>query len=277
MSSAAIVAASTLWSSVGLPASTLSHLALYGPDPFPSSFQLGTLATSTVGVSALAASQLLTLRAGRDATPSDVSVSAADATAEFRCEQLGTLEGKPGKVWDELVGVYEAKDGKLRPHTNWRHHKVGLLELLGLKEGASKGEVVEAFANVEDASAFADTAMEKGLVVTALRSFDEWCVPYDLECMLSCSLTILLVQGRPPARPGVSCSSRRPNSADLRGAATSEATPFPHQQATSGGNQSDRFHTSDRRPDRWAHTRVLRCRRPLGCARLLHAPVPDAS
>ena len=101
--------AAQLWGSAALAPSSLSLLSLPGSDPLPSSFRIASLAQSTIGVCALAASQLQALRTGLSAPP-PVSVDAADAAGEFRSEQLATLHGIVGKVWDELVGVYETED-----------------------------------------------------------------------------------------------------------------------------------------------------------------------
>ncbi|KAL8290413.1 hypothetical protein RQP46_002671 [Phenoliferia psychrophenolica] len=202
-------AASQLWTSASLPPETLAHLDLPDSDPLPSSFHLGPLAQSTVGTCALAAAQLLALRT--DAPPTNVSVSAADAAAEFRSEQFGTLDGKVGKVWDELVGVYATKDGWARPHTNWAHHKHGLLALLGLEDDATREEVAQAFKLV-NASDFADLAMERGLVVTARRTFDEWDAhPHGQVSLARVGGPIVVTKVSPrEPKPLPPLSSRRP-------------------------------------------------------------------
>ncbi|KAK4704105.1 hypothetical protein P7C70_g2109, partial [Phenoliferia sp. Uapishka_3] len=161
----------SLWAFARLPPTSLSQLSFTSTSTtepaLPSSFHVTALAQSTIGASALAAAQLFALRSS-SALPR-ISVDAANAAAEFRSEQLTTLDGKVGNVWDEPVGVYEAKEGWCRPHTNWPHHKAGLLDMLGLNEGAKREELAEAFKTV-NAVEFADRAMEKGLVITGRRT-----------------------------------------------------------------------------------------------------------
>jgi hypothetical protein len=90
MASAAL---STLWSSAHLPLTSLSCIRFTGhPETLPSSFRVGTLAQASLGAAALAAAQLLGHRTEEDV--GRVSVSADDAAAEFRSEQLGSLNGE---------------------------------------------------------------------------------------------------------------------------------------------------------------------------------------
>ncbi len=66
-------------------------------------------------------------------------------------------------------------DGWVRLHTNFAHHRDGVLRLLGLPLGAttSRAEVAAALAT-RSAAAFESEANDAGLVVAALRSFDAW-------------------------------------------------------------------------------------------------------
>ncbi|KPV77957.1 uncharacterized protein RHOBADRAFT_32544 [Rhodotorula graminis WP1] len=170
---AAKAAAAELWAQAGLPPSALAHLSLPpSPSPPPSSFDVDAAAQAVVGVAALAAAHLHALRTRDDL--SAVTVLARDAAAEFRSQDLALLGGESAFEWDALAGAYKAKlGGWIRPHTNWRHHKVGLLDLLDLPHDASKAQLAEAFAS-RDADEVAEAAMDRGLVCTALRSFEEW-------------------------------------------------------------------------------------------------------
>jgi len=95
MSSSAVAARALaqLWTEAGLATDSLAAIALTGrPDILPSTFLISELAQTTIGASGLAASQLLSLRTG--APLAKVTVAAEDAVAEFRSEQLGTLDGE---------------------------------------------------------------------------------------------------------------------------------------------------------------------------------------
>lgn len=95
MSSSAVAARALaqLWTEAGLAANSLASISLTGrPDVLPSTFLISDLAQATIGASALAASQLLSLRTGAPLV--QVTLAAEDAVAEFRSEQLGTLDGE---------------------------------------------------------------------------------------------------------------------------------------------------------------------------------------
>lgn len=165
-------AANELWTQADLPSAALAHLRLPpAQSPPPSSFHVDAAAQAAIGLAALAASQIHALRTGDESV--DVCVLAKDAAAEFRSQDLARLDGDTGFEWDALAGVYEAKDGWIRPHTNWRHHRDGLLDLLGLAHDATKAQLAAAFAQ-RGADEVAEAAMEGGLVCTTLRSFAEW-------------------------------------------------------------------------------------------------------
>ncbi|BGP21248.1 L-carnitine dehydratase/bile acid-inducible protein F [Rhodotorula toruloides] len=171
MATTASLVAGRLWQHARLPNAALKHLRLLGDDPLPSGFLLGCAAQATIGVAALAAAQLLALRTGENVV--DVAVSARDAVAEVRSEHVATLDGGVVFEWDELAGQYRTKDGWIRPHTNWRHHKEGFLDLLGLPRDAKKADLAAALRE-RHADEVAEAAMERGLVCTAMRSFQEW-------------------------------------------------------------------------------------------------------
>lgn len=167
-------AAARLWQHAGLPNAALQHLHLPGDDPLPSSFLLGAASQATIGCAALAAAQLLALRTEQEMV--DVTVPARDAVAEFRSEHVATLDGGGEFEWDALAGQYRTRDGWIRPHTNWRHHKEGFLDLLGLPPTAKKADLAAAL-HEREADEVAEAAMQRGLVCTAMRSFAEWCAP----------------------------------------------------------------------------------------------------
>jgi crotonobetainyl-CoA:carnitine CoA-transferase CaiB-like acyl-CoA transferase len=95
--------------------------------------------------------------------------------AATECCAFFTIDGKRLEVWDKLAGLYRCQDGWVRIHTNFAHHRDGVLRLLGLPEGAQtpRTAVAEALAPWS-ALAFERSASDAGMVVAALRRFDEW-------------------------------------------------------------------------------------------------------
>ncbi|SPO43496.1 uncharacterized protein PSANT_01181 [Moesziomyces antarcticus] len=97
--------------------------------------------------------------------------------------------------WDSLAGLYrtrpaEAREvaGIVRIHTNFPHHKLGILQLLGLVPNSkhwTDQDIHEVFAQFQhshlqerldgwDAFEFERRAHERGLCVTAYRTLSEW-------------------------------------------------------------------------------------------------------
>jgi len=164
-----------LWRLAKLPMSALSSLTLTGSDPvLPSSFPIGTAAQASIAAAALAAAEV---RHVRGLSRQNISVDMAHAAAE--CSNFMSLDGVVPEVWDRLSGLYPcgpgACNGWVRIHANFKHHREGALALLGLKadESTTKEDVVAALSHT-NAFEFEKRAAEQGLVVSALRSFEEW-------------------------------------------------------------------------------------------------------
>lgn len=127
-----------LWTAARLPESVLGRCSLPGADHVvsPSSFKVGQLAQASIASAALIAS---CIHGFRDPLPDgnrQVTVAVRDAVAEFRIERLATLNGQLVAIWDSLAGTYKARDGYLRPHTNWAHHR--LVRTRNLRRGAPR-------------------------------------------------------------------------------------------------------------------------------------------
>ncbi|HWH84804.1 MAG TPA: CoA transferase, partial [Burkholderiaceae bacterium] len=96
--------------------------------------------------------------------------------AALECTGRFALDGRVPELWDKLAGLYRCGDGRwVRLHTNFAHHRDGVLRLLGLPIGPDTArEPVTAALLQHDALAFEQAAADAGLVVAALRNFDEW-------------------------------------------------------------------------------------------------------
>ncbi len=160
-----------IWNQLGLPPALLEDLRLTGAEPvLPSSFALGTAAQAAIGASGLAAAAIHHLRGGKRQT---VAVDMRHAATDFHSEDWMTVDGTArGDGWDRIAGLYPCRDGRwVRLHTNFPHHRAGVLSLLGC--GYDRAEVAAALRR-RDAIAFEDEAAAAGLCVTAQRSFAEW-------------------------------------------------------------------------------------------------------
>ena len=159
-----------LWQEAGLPAEALAFAHLTGADPvLPSSFAVGAAAQTSIAAAALAACELGHARGTpRQAVAVDMRHAALECTGWF------SLDGRVPDLWDAFSGLYRCADGHVRIHANFRHHREGALRLLGLDpEGAQRSDAERALLGWR-ALDFEQAAAERGLVVTALRRFDDW-------------------------------------------------------------------------------------------------------
>ncbi|MBT3370790.1 MAG: CoA transferase [Rhodospirillaceae bacterium] len=156
---------------IGLPLEGLNDLTLMGREPvLPSSFRVGTAAQASIAASALAAAQVWYQRSGKRQA---ISVDMRHASIEFRSERYLKIDGGPAPaLWDKIAGTYETGDGRwVRLHTNFPHHRDGVLEILGC---ANDPEAVAAALRQWRGQDFEDAAAENGLVATMMRSPEEW-------------------------------------------------------------------------------------------------------
>jgi len=155
----------------GQAKAALDAVTLTGTEPaLPSSFAIGTAAQATLAASALAAAELWRLRTGRQ---QQVSIDMRDAAIEFRSERYLRVEGQGrGEIWDKIAGLYLCGDGRwVRLHTNFPHHRDGVLKLLGCDYSR---DAVQRALDGWEAETFETAAAEAGLVVSVTRSFAEW-------------------------------------------------------------------------------------------------------
>lgn len=159
-----------VWALGSLPAEALDFACLTGRDPvFPSSFALGAAAQASAAAAGLAACEAAAARGSARQTCSvDMVHAAVESTAWF------TLNGNQPEMWDPLGGLYPCRDGFVRIHTNFQHHREGALQLLKLSAGTVDRADIEQRLASWDAVKFEEAAAESGLAVAALRSFVDW-------------------------------------------------------------------------------------------------------
>ena len=161
----------SLWRDAGLPVASLAHATLTGTEPvLPSSFAVGTAAQASFAAAALAAAEIGHSRNGlRQQVGVDMRHAALECSGHF------TVDGVAPNVWDKLAGLYTCANGGVRLHTNFAHHRDGVLRLLGLPIGeqTERAAVADALQRW-DAFEFEQAATDAGLVVAAVRSFATW-------------------------------------------------------------------------------------------------------
>lgn len=160
-----------LWAGLGHDPAALDRVDLTGNEPvLPSSFALGPAMQASVAASALAAAEIWRARTGRTQR---VGVDMRAAAIAARSERYLTVDDGPApELWDKIAGAYVCGDGRyVRLHTNFPHHRDGVLALLRCDN--DKSAVAQALGDWS-AFDFEQAAAEANLVVAAMRSFAEW-------------------------------------------------------------------------------------------------------
>ena len=190
-------AAAALWRGAGLEEDALGWLRLTGRDPVvPSSFAVGTAAQASLAVAGLAAASFWRMRGGH---AQEVAVDMGDAAAEFVSERLFRVDGQaPADPWDKIAGLYPTADGWVRLHTNFPHHRDGVLRLLGC--GNDRDAVAAALAGWR-AEAFEDAAASAGMCVTALRTAEAWLASPQGRAVSPLPVRIDRIGDAPPMPP----------------------------------------------------------------------------
>jgi crotonobetainyl-CoA:carnitine CoA-transferase CaiB-like acyl-CoA transferase len=186
-----------LWSAGGGAAEALTRVTLTGAEPaLPSSFRVGAAAQVSIAAAGLAAAELWRQRTGRSQA---VAVDMHHAAIEFRSERHMRLAGQPpAAMWDKIAGVYRTADGRwVRLHTNFPHHRDGILKLLAC---AYEREAVQAALLKWQAEAFETAAAEAKLVATMMRSPEEWAAHAQGQAVARLPLIEIIKIGECPPR-----------------------------------------------------------------------------
>ncbi|PPK42205.1 CoA transferase family III [Trinickia symbiotica] len=166
-----LVALDHLWSLARCAPDMLEDIHFEGADPgLPSIYRVGTLASATIGASALAAAACERVRRGRTQR---VEVSMRRALVAFRSERYLRIDDGPApELRDPLTGFFETRGGRwIQLHANFAHHRDGILRVLGCEN--DRGRVAEAILGWDGAE-LDRTLADAGLCAALIRSPDEW-------------------------------------------------------------------------------------------------------
>jgi crotonobetainyl-CoA:carnitine CoA-transferase CaiB-like acyl-CoA transferase len=158
-----------LWQGAGLVG--LAPAVLSGQEPaLPSAFRIGAAAQASIAAATAAAAEIHRRRGG---PAQQAAVEMRHAALEFGSERYLRLgEAAAAARWDDIAGTYRCGDGRwVRLHTNFPHHRAGVLRLLGCE--GNRVAVGKALREWEG-FAFEQAAAEAGMCVAAMRSFAEW-------------------------------------------------------------------------------------------------------
>ena len=178
-----------LWSALGLPADALCSLALpQAGRGYQSSFKLDHLAQAAIGLSALAAALVESLRSNEQLK--QVAVPSEHACLEYISERCHTIDGeRPADILTPIGGLHATSDGHVRVHDGFPNHRNGTLELLSLALGATREQVAAAIAQWAERD-LEQAAHDNKLAIYALRTYDKWDVLPQAKALSDCPISI---------------------------------------------------------------------------------------
>jgi crotonobetainyl-CoA:carnitine CoA-transferase CaiB-like acyl-CoA transferase len=188
---------SDIWTSAGGEAAALDALTLTGDEPqLPSSFRVAAAAQVSVAATGLAAAEIWKMRRGE---AQDVAVDMRHAVVECRSERYLRVDGKPPPpAWDAIAGVYQTRDGFVRLHTNFPHHRDAVCKVLNCKP---ERDAVQAALMQWDGEAFETAAYTSGCVVAFMRSHDEWSATPHAKALAGLPLISIAKIGEAAPKP----------------------------------------------------------------------------
>jgi len=160
-----------LWRQAGGTAAARPPLEVSGPEHvLPSAFAVTTLATAAVSLATLAAAELHAARTGTAARA--VHVDRSHAALAFRRELYATPVGwEMPPLWDPIAGDYATRDGWIRLHTNYAHHRDPVLRVLGVRP---ERDAVAAAVAKRGGDTLEQEVVGAGGCAAAMRDLDAW-------------------------------------------------------------------------------------------------------
>lgn len=128
-----------------------------------------------VGSAAAAAAGAAHFARARGASPVTTrwAVPARQVAASFRSDQLLRLDGRAFPGFAELSGFFRARDGWVRTHANYAHHRARLLTALELPEDANREAAAARLARL-DALEIEERVLAHQAIAVAVRTPEEW-------------------------------------------------------------------------------------------------------
>src|SRR3954465_6541737 len=186
-----------IWTSAGGDPAALSAVRLTGDEAqLPSSFRVAAAAQVSVAATGLAAAEIWKLRSGDSQY---VAVDMRHAVVECRSERYLRVDGKPPTpAWDAIAGVYKVRDGFVRLHTNFPHHRDAVCKVLNCE---AERDQVQAALMQWDGEAFETAAYAAGGVVAFMRSHDTWSATPHAKALAGLPLISITKIGEAAPKP----------------------------------------------------------------------------
>lgn len=142
-------------------------------DGVPDAWLAATLPASDLALGSVAALASASARAGATGPLVERGPDPARVAASFGSDRLLRLDGRAVPGFAPLSGFFRTRDGWVRTHANYPHHRARLLRLLDLPDGADRDDLAARLANAS-AAALEDDAAAAGAIVVRVRDEAEW-------------------------------------------------------------------------------------------------------
>jgi hypothetical protein len=158
-----------LWTALGGEAARAARLDIGGDEPIlGSTLAVAELVTGAVGTALLAAAELAEARSGRRP---DVALERDHVAVAACSERFVRLDGAVvGTAFDPSSAFFAARDGWVRTHGNYGHHRAALLRALGVARPQDVGAAIAQAGAVE----VEDAVVAAGGCAAAVRSAQAW-------------------------------------------------------------------------------------------------------
>ncbi|MBO3662961.1 CoA transferase [Microbacterium stercoris] len=175
---------------LGIPPEQLERVEATAP-AWSSHLPVAELAVDSAAVASLAID--LTAEARGSVSSEPVRIDGARVAASFASDRVLRVDGKKPDVWSPLSGFWRTADGWVRTHGNYPHHAERLRRLLGTDDIA-RGAAGWAAIDLEQA------AIERGAIVAAVRTEEEWRAHPQAQAVADQPLITLTSAGEASAR-----------------------------------------------------------------------------
>lgn len=189
-------------------AASSAHIEQSEPT-LPSRLAVTELAVGAVAAAAAAAAHLARAR-GASPVTTRWTVDPRRVAASFRGDQLLRVDGDAFPGFAELSGFFRTRDGWVRTHANYPHHRARLLDALDLPDGTDREALAARMAKLDALEVEERVRARQGIAV-AVRTPEEWSAHPQSEAAAALPLVVMEELGDADVAPRASresCATR---------------------------------------------------------------------
>ncbi|NLU72979.1 hypothetical protein HCC61_09870 [Streptomyces sp. HNM0575] len=217
-SASALPGSAHAWAALGGDGALLDRISYTSGAGLPARLPVLELARASVAVCSLAAAELSSVRSEGDgdgtASVPQVRVDDGAVAAAFTSERLLRTDGRAAAGFSPLSRFWRTRDGWVRTHANYPHHRARLLSALGVPDGGrdddALAEIVAAELGGRHTADVEETVLANGGLAIAVRTRQEWAEhPQGAQISQRPLLTTVCMDQTPP-RPMPEPAGRGP-------------------------------------------------------------------